>query len=79
MDEILASTNLGNGHSVHIATLSKKTIEDAGPSHMGFAGYFVFEAFDTAAAKGISILGKAVSIEGAFRLIDIWRMSGRAA
>jgi hypothetical protein len=72
MDDILASANLGNGSSIHIATLSRQTIMDAGAEHLGFSGYFVFEANDVPGSKGISVLGKASSLEAAFRLIDIW-------
>ena len=72
MDDILASATLGNGSSIHIATLSRKTIENAGADHLGFSGYFLFEANDTPEAKGISVLGKALSLEAAFRLIDLW-------
>jgi hypothetical protein len=72
MDEILASANLGNGSSIHIATLSRQTIVDAGAEHLGFSGYFLFEANDTPQAKGIAVLGKAASIEAAFRLIELW-------
>lgn len=72
MDEILASANLGNGSSIHIATLSRQTIVEAGAEHLGFSGYFLFEANDIPRLKGISILAKASSLEAAFRLIDIW-------
>jgi hypothetical protein len=73
MDEILATANLGNGRSLHIATLSKQTIELSGASHMGFSGFFLFEADDTPCSKGINVLGKALSLEAAFRLIEIWQ------
>jgi len=72
MDDILASANLGNGRSIHIATLSRETVIESGAEHLGFSGYFVFEANDTPDAKGIFVLGKACSLEAAFRLIDIW-------
>jgi hypothetical protein len=72
LDQILASANLGNGKSIHVATLSRQTIIECGADHLGFSGYFVFEADDTPTSKGISVLGKACSIEAAFRLIDIW-------
>jgi hypothetical protein len=73
MDEILASANLGNGRSIHIATLSRQTVVASGAEHLGLTGYFLFEANDTPESKGISVLGKASSIEAAFRLIDIWQ------
>jgi hypothetical protein len=77
MDEILASANLGNGRSVHIATLARQTIVNSGAEHLGFGGYFLFEADDTPETKGISILGKVSSLEAAFRLIDLWGLRSR--
>jgi len=72
MDDILASATLSNGSSIHIATLSRKTIENSGADHLGYTGYFLFEANDTPESKGISILGKVSSLEAAFRLIELW-------
>jgi hypothetical protein len=72
MDQILASVNLGDKHSLNIATLSRQSIIDSGAEHLGFTGYFVFEADDSPEAKGISVLGKACSLEAALRLIDLW-------
>ena len=78
MDDILASARLGNGSSIHIATLSRKTIEDSGAAHLGFSGYFLFEADDMPETKGIRVLGKASSLEAAFRLIDLWQQHSRS-
>lgn len=72
MDDILGSATIGNGRSIHIATLSRKTIEDAGADHLGLSGYFLFEANDTPEAKGIYVLGRVSSLDAAFRLIDLW-------
>jgi len=79
MDEVLASAQLGNGRSVHIATLARQTIIDSGAEHLGFLGYFLFEANDLPGEKGISVLGKASSLEAALRLIDIWNWRNPAA
>lgn len=72
MDEILASVELGPSRSMHIGSLSKRTIVDAGADHMGFEGYFLFEA-DDAPNTGITVLGKVASLEAAFRMLEIWR------
>lgn len=72
LDEILASERIGNGRSVHIATLSRETIRNAGAEHLGFGGYFLFEAVDEPMSKGISILGKACSLEAAIEIVDLW-------
>lgn len=76
MDEILATHRIGDGCNLHIATLSRETIVNAGADHLGFDGYFVFEAHD-ARAGGLNILGKTSSLEAAFRLSDLW--SAKAA
>jgi hypothetical protein len=51
---------------------AKSLTEILAAEHLGFSGYFLFEAKDAPGLKGISILGKASSLEAAFRLIDIW-------
>jgi hypothetical protein len=79
MDEILASAQLSNGRSVHIATLARQTIIDSGAEHLGFFGYFLFEANDLPGEKGISVLGKVSSLEAALRLIDIWGLRNHGA
>lgn len=66
-----------DGSNIHIATLSRKTIINADAEHLGFDGYFLFEAIDKPEVKGIDILGKAASLEAAFRLIDLWNQRGR--
>ena len=78
MDEILATAKIDNGHCVHIATLSRETIVNSGAEHLGFTGYFVFEADDTPQGKGITVLGKAASLEAAFRLIELWELRAAA-
>lgn len=78
MDDILATHRLGNGCSLHIATLSRETIVNAGADHLGFGGYFVFETCD-AKAGTLNILGKTPSLEAAFRLSDLWGQRGLAA
>ena len=77
MEQILASANLGNGKSIHVAALARQTIIDAGAQHLGFQGYFLFECTHTDNANGITVLGKAASVEAAMRLADLWQ--GKAA
>jgi len=72
MDDILASAALGNGSSIHIATLSRSTVNESGADHLGYTGYFLFEANDTEERTGINILGKVASLEAAFRLVELW-------
>lgn len=71
MDEILASADLGPNNRLHVATLSRQTLIDAGAAHLGLEGYFLFEACDAPEAPGIKVLGKAASFEAALRLADV--------
>jgi hypothetical protein len=71
MDEILASAELGPNHSLHVATLSRQTLINAGAAHLGLEGYFVFEANNSPGSSGITVLGKAISFEAALRLADV--------
>jgi len=73
VDDILGSTVLKDGTSLHIATLSRRTIVDSNAGHLGFEGYFLFEAIDKPIVKGINILAKVTDLDAAFRLIDIWK------
>jgi hypothetical protein len=71
MDEILASADFGPNNKLHVATLSRQTLIDAGAAHLGVEGYFLFEACDAPGSVGITVLGKAVSFEAALRLSDV--------
>jgi hypothetical protein len=71
MEDILGSATLGFGRSVHIASLARETVIDAGAAHLGFDGYFLFEAIDKPGEHGINVLGKAASYEAALRLADV--------
>lgn len=71
MDDFLATKAIGNGRSLHIASLAKHTIEDCGAAHLGYEGYFVFETSDLPERNGITIFGKATSFEAAMALADI--------
>jgi hypothetical protein len=71
---VFASAPLGKGRSVHIATLARETIIHSGAEHLGFNGYFVFEANDLPGETGIEVLGKASSFEAAIRLTEIWQL-----
>ncbi len=78
MDDILASVDIGNHSTINIATLSRQTVIESSAEHLGFSGYFIFEAKDAPDQKGITILGKVPSMDAAFRLMDIWSStSGR--
>lgn len=71
MDDFLATKSIGNGRTLHIASLARCTIEDCGAAHMGYDGCFVFEASDLPESKGIIIFGKVASYEAALALAEI--------
>lgn len=75
MDDILATVSVGEGRSIHIAALARDTIIESGAEHLGFQGYFLFEAVDTPDEHGIHVLGKVTSYEAALRLIDVLRLA----
>lgn len=79
MDDVLASVKISDKRSLHIATLARETVVESGSEHLGFGGYFIFEACDMPGQKGISVLGKACSFEAALRLADIWSAGHVAA
>lgn len=80
MDEILGSVRLDEKKSLHLGLLSPHSLSTLEAEELGFDGYFLFETDDNQQSKGIKILGKAPSLDAAFRLLDIWQTSmARAA
>lgn len=75
MDDFLLSIDLGNGRSLNVASLARETVIQSGAEHLGFDGYFLFEAIEGTVEKGISVLGKASCFETALHLADL--MAGR--
>lgn len=73
MDEILGSIEIGEKRFLHLGTLSPQSLSTHDAEHLGFDGYFLFEVSDAPEDKGMNILGKAPSLEAAFRLMDIWQ------
>lgn len=71
MDEILASAEITPNSSLHVATLSRQTLIDAGAAHLGLEGYFLFEVSNSFGYSRINVLGKAVSFDAALRLADL--------
>lgn len=75
MDEILGSVRLDEKRTLHLGMLSPHSLSALEAEELGFDGYFLFEADDNQQSKGIKILGKAPSLDAAFRLLDIWQTS----
>lgn len=73
MDEILGSVKLDEKRSLHLGMLSPHSLTALESAELGFDGYFLFETDDEEQSKGIKILGKAPTLDAAFRLLDIWQ------
>ena len=71
MEDFPATKKIENGRNLHIASLARSTIEDCGAAHLGYDGYFLFEATDLPGRRGIIILGKVASIEAGFALAEL--------
>jgi len=77
-DDLFVVERLGNSRSLCLSTLALQTVVEADASHLGGdRGLFIYEVDDSHAERDIQVLAKAVSVEAAFRLIELWR--GRAA
>ena len=74
MDDILVTTEIGNGRRICLAALSRETIAESGAEHLGFEGYFIFETNEIPGEQGIVVLGKVASFDAAIRLIDVLRL-----
>lgn len=72
-DDLFVVDQLDDYRSICISTLGRKTVQDTDAARLGDAGYFIYEVDETPKTGGINILAKAVSMEAAFRLIEIWR------
>lgn len=79
MDGILGTAEIGQGRSIHIATLSRQSVIENHAEHLGFDGYFLFETTDDPNVTGLSILAKALSVDAAFRMLDVWRAGHASA
>lgn len=76
-DDLFVVERLGNSRSLCLSTLALRTVTESGAGHLGGdRGLFIYELDESRDRAGIEILAKAVSLEAAFRLIDLWK--GRA-
>lgn len=75
MEEILGSVRLDEKRTLHLGMLSPQSLTAFEAEELGFDGYFLFEADDNQQSKGIKVLGKAPSLDAAFRLLEIWQTS----
>jgi hypothetical protein len=78
-EELYVVERIDADRSLCISPLSRKLVVEADAGHLGDKGFFVYELDERPLRGGIQILAKAVSLEAAFRLIDIFRaMQGDA-
>ncbi len=73
MDDILETVRLDGQRSLHIGKLADQTIIENEMEHLGLDGYFLFEASEEPASKGITIIAKVCSLEAAFQLAPLIR------
>lgn len=73
-DDLFVIEPLGNCRSLCVSTLARQTVDEAEASHLGGDhGVFIYEVDDSQPLAGVQILAKAVSIEAAYRLINLWK------
>ena len=73
-DDLFVVERLGNSRSLCLSTLATRTVTEADASHLGGdRGLFIYEVDDSQPTAGVQVLAKAVSLDAAFRLIDLWR------
>ena len=73
-DDLFVVERLSNSRSLCMSSLALQTVNESDASHLGGdRGLFIYEVDDSLPARGIEVLAKAVSLEAAFRLIDLWR------
>lgn len=70
--DILGSLSMNNGRSMHVATLSEASVAENDAEHLGFDGYFLFEADDEPGSEGITVLGKFSCFDTAMHLVEAW-------
>ncbi|WP_322889336.1 MULTISPECIES: hypothetical protein [unclassified Yoonia] len=73
MDDFLTTKKIGDGRSLHIASLSRQAIIECEAEHLGFDGFFVFETCDEPGRQGINILGKVASFDAGVQLANLLR------
>lgn len=72
MDDVSLKFRIGESRSVCISPLPHKTYRDAGGRGLGGEyGYFIYETDDARPDLGINIIGKAASLDAAFRLFEL--------
>lgn len=72
MEDVFLSTDLGNGRTLCISSLSAQTYKESGGKGLGGDyGYFVYEVDPSRPHAGIEVIAKAASINAAMRLYEL--------
>lgn len=78
-DDLFVVERLDNSRSLCMSSLALQTVTEADAAHLGGdRGLFIYEVDDSHPERGVQVLAKAVSLDAAFRLIDLWRGRGTA-
>ena len=73
-DDLVVVERLDNCRSLCLSTLARQTVTESEASHLGGdRGLFIYELDESLGTAGVQVLAKAVSLEAALRLIDLWR------
>lgn len=76
MGHVLFSASLPDGREICISPLSRDAYEANRADHLGDdSGYFIYEVDNTRPYSGVEILAKALSVDAAMRLVDIYVMA----
>lgn len=71
MADTLSVAAVESKTKLHVSTLARQTLADAGVDYLGNEGFFIYEVTEESGATGITVLGKVASFEAALRLADI--------
>jgi len=78
MQNVLFSAPLPDGREICISPLSRDAYEANRADTLGDdSGYFIYEWDISRPHAGIEILAKALSVDAAMRLVDIYVMAAR--
>jgi len=77
-DDLFVVERIGNSRALCLSTLALQTVIESEATHLGGdRGLFIYEVDDTHPERGVQVLAKTVSLEAAFRLIDLWQGARR--
>lgn len=76
MEDIFLSKDIDSTRTICISPLSASTYKSAGGKGLGGDyGYFIYEYDRSKPDHGIEIIAKAVSVEAALKLFDLFKIT----